>query len=884
MDLARQQWMKGIWRDSKAIGDDGVRDGNCVSIILTTEDVKIAKQRLPYESDSKFPFTFITDGATSAFGSGQAVARRSGGPTDSDIISALLAIKMQLRAKHIVGNCCSNFHNLFFDFVRRGCGLVLDATTECLLDNEDSRFHLCCKLPNGRCRVKGRPSISNPLTTSYKMGGNDGGCAATVVVADPRIPYFPANDTMFTKTLESFAEYMPNNACLVLQTSSCKLQQECVERDASPNTVLYIGDETSSDRGHYTSMNSSCHGGERMKATKGAYELLSEVEEFVHARAGPHLKAWMKRGRVRVSILDHSKYGLKACDNFFSPNFFFLSAQYWREEFVSDDSDTVVVAQRDVFLCKPLDLSVWGGFDYVGSPWHKGWPWMQNLYKSNTLRIDPQRKVGIHPNVEAWQEYWKQHDADDIGDLSHLADLGPNLTFPQNLDWRGSSPWVGNGGFSLRSRKWMIRMIRLCPHQQHSGVTPTKLTSAFCSIAKGIQEDMFFSLMLSLTGANLPSPELASFFGMDQDFGWPNDFLHVDNAKASDWIKQMIGANASTDFNQEMREIGHALPVGQHKCFKSFKKGGYGCAEKQWCKYSFNEAASNAVNIQSDAVAVQSASSHQVLPMNNHRKLLFVHIPKTGGTAIESAAARANISWSVCHFVGSKTSVRISHNLTVCPDTATTKLAKPMPLFGVPHWHLPPNYFLYEERYASWNNTYANATLFAVVRNPFDRFISQYFYHMDEMSRRPDDYLSDPKNLNDWVHERLTKLDVIPNNLREPIHAGTNTTLLGKLNYFLGLGHFIPQYDFIFDKDGRRVIEHVLRFENLTTEFAALMDSYGLGDVVQLPRKAEGKGRQSHHRGLGVANLTSVNIRLIESYYLRDFQAFGYPTVNDVPV
>jgi hypothetical protein len=106
------------------------------------------------------------------------------------------------------------------------------------------------------------------------------------------------------------------------------------------------------------------------------------------------------------------------------------------------------------------------------------------------------------------------------------------------------------------------------------------------------------------------------------------------------------------------------------------------------------------------------------------------------------------------------------------------------------------------------------------------------------------------------------------------------------------------------------VIQHVLHFENLHTEFANLMTQYNLEYIV-LPKNPhhneEDKEQQQQQQQqsttmndtttttiisnddpphqpkirssslvLGVANLTESTRRLIEKVYARDFAAFGY--------
>lgn len=75
----------------------------------------------------------------------------------------------------------------------------------------------------------------------------------------------------------------------------------------------------------------------------------------------------------------------------------------------------------------------------------------------------------------------------------------------------------------------------------------------------------------------------------------------------------------------------------------------------------------------------------------------------------------------------------------------------------------------------------------------------------------------------------------------------------GNNEYFSNDGHLIPQYDFVYDINHRKkIVEHVLRFENLREDFSNLMDRYDLS--IELPTKVI---RASTKKELGVHNLTS---------------------------
>lgn len=104
---------------------------------------------------------------------------------------------------------------------------------------------------------------------------------------------------------------------------------------------------------------------------------------------------------------------------------------------------------------------------------------------------------------------------------------------------------------------------------------------------------------------------------------------------------------------------------------------------------------------------------------------------------------------------------------------------------------------------------------------------------------------------------------------------------------FLGhhCNHDIPQYDYVYDTSQlagagsnqtqrrKRLVRHVLKFENLATDSKKLIHRYGLN--VSLPEK---KGNPSK-RSLGVKDLSKEVVEIINKVYAQDFEAFGYEMI-----
>ena len=59
------------------------------------------------------------------------------------MLSSMVALKLQLHSKIMVGNCCSNFHLVLFDLAKNGCGL--SESTQCLQETSNPNDHVCCQ-------------------------------------------------------------------------------------------------------------------------------------------------------------------------------------------------------------------------------------------------------------------------------------------------------------------------------------------------------------------------------------------------------------------------------------------------------------------------------------------------------------------------------------------------------------------------------------------------------------------------------------------------------------------------------------------------------------------------------------------------------------------
>lgn len=204
-------------------------------------------------------------------------------------------------------------------------------------------------------------------------------------------------------------------------------------------------------------------------------------------------------------------------------------------------------------------------------------------------------------------------------------------------------------------------------------------------------------------------------------------------------------------------------------------------------------------------------------------KIIFIHIPKTGGTSIEKyflnlRGLEANDAAAIGIF---KNLLKTS-NLERANQHCSLKMI---------------------EDYYFGGKIPSDFKIFSVVRNPYDRFFSELNYR------------------------RLPPPDRFPLSFRLPAHfliylADKQFTSLKDLN-----SHMRPQYEYLLGESESRV--RLLRVENLQDEFVDLMREWGLynGALQEL--------NKSHKRTLSESDLFKCK-RFIIRKYKEDFERFGY--------
>ena len=259
----------------------------------------------------------------------------------------------------------------------------------------------------------------------------------------------------------------------------------------------------------------------------------------------------------------------------------------------------------------------------------------------------------------------------------------------------------------------------------------------------------------------------------------------------------------------------------------SFDK--YGLPNHQACQ-DFNRMYSDVDNLYDPnlrALAGKKPGSH---------RLGFLHIPKNAGTAVSKVLGHP--------YTKKPPSVTPANGYN-CSDTDEQQGSTCLCSFH----HIPPRHIR--------PKIYSNRPLLCVCRDPVDKILSKY--KMDGWATQRSITVD---GASEWITARLAA-----------IHTMRGDSFC----------HVMPQYEFIWDEDGARTCQHVVRFEdNVAQSVNKLLDAYSQSSQQQQrrmklrgPRVGDGTIRHPL-TNLSVLDLPLKVAASVRRFYWRDYCLLGY--------
>jgi hypothetical protein len=248
-------------------------------------------------------------------------------------------------------------------------------------------------------------------------------------------------------------------------------------------------------------------------------------------------------------------------------------------------------------------------------------------------------------------------------------------------------------------------------------------------------------------------------------------------------------------------------------------------------------------------------------------RLEFVHITKTGGSAIEKAAAtQARIAWGACHYKNG------AFEETGCPHPPDLegKITHKQPHPFRRHqsyWHTPLQYL------QPYPFPQASTKTFVVVRHPYDRAVSLYYCPWNGYKGN-NNTINDPEKFNEWIRNHARRQD--------------NILMLRQSMYVYQYGDIPQNNHHNVTKSSTtttqiKMVDHVIKYEDFPTSFDTLMADYQLNITLPTHKVNPGIQQNHHHLRLSPLNFTSKTLQVLNDIFHDDFVNFGYDMTSPSP-
>ena len=207
----------------------------------------------------------------------------------------------------------------------------------------------------------------------------------------------------------------------------------------------------------------------------------------------------------------------------------------------------------------------------------------------------------------------------------------------------------------------------------------------------------------------------------------------------------------------------------------------------------------------------------------------FLHITKTGGTSVEEFGFKLGIKWGKYD--------KMLYNLFKNDG----------------FWHIPVIYIP--------NNILTKYKWFTVVRNPYDRIISEINYLIK------DNFIDQNINVNLYLFNILTKLFTYNTETKlYTINKEVNESDELMLKF-----HFTPQYMYTTNSNVKTLDNiKIIKFENLNNEMNNFLKENESLETFDIHEQI------NNNKLYTIIDLSLKNISLINEIYKRDFELFNY--------